>query len=112
MIDVSDFHKLAADMERGSAELEPKAKVVVRKSTADTGRGAKARCPVDDGDLLASITVNVTGLTGTVTAGTDHAEYVEDGTSVMAPEPFMGPALMSNTPGFVAGFEHIAGTIL
>lgn len=112
MIDVSDFHKLAADLMRGSAEVELKSKVVVSRSTTATGRDARALCPVGTGELRDSIVVRVDGLEGSVTAGTDHAEYVEDGTSVMAPQPFMTPALNQNSRDFIAGFEHIAGTIL
>lgn len=112
MIDVSDLHKLASDMVRSGAELGPKSRVVVSKSTAAAGRTAKALCPVLSGELLNSIEIRVDGLEGSVTAGTDHAEYVEDGTSVMAPQPFMGPALEQNTAPFVVALEHIAASIL
>lgn len=49
---------------------------------------ARAMVPVETGELRDSIVVTDEG----VTAGTDHAVYVEFGTYKMPAEPFMRPA--------------------
>lgn len=112
MIDVSDLYDLAGDMDRGAALVAPKTSQAIATTTRDTERDAKELCAVDKGELRDSIHTVVSGLSGEVIAGTDHAEYVEDGTSVMAPQPFMGPALERNTAPLVTRLEHVAGNIL
>ena len=55
---------------------------------------AKIRCPVDTGFLRNSITVDeVTPMEAIVGPHTDYAEHVEFGTSRMAAQPYMRPAL-------------------
>jgi HK97 gp10 family phage protein len=111
-VDASDMFDLAGDLVRGAAKVEAQSEVVVARSTRDTERDAKAFAPVLTGELRDSIHSVIDGLSGEVVATADHAEYVEDGTSVMAPQPYMGPALQRNERGFVAGMERAAGDIL
>lgn len=49
--------------------------------------------PVDTGDLLASEEVVVRDNTVSLLAGTDHAIFVEFGTSRMSAQPYMRPAI-------------------
>lgn len=42
--------------------------------------------------LKDSASKEVDGLSGSVTYGTDHSEYVEQGTSRMAAQPYLNPA--------------------
>lgn len=49
--------------------------------------------PVDTGELRASENVSVGAKELRLTAGTDHAVYVEFGTSKMAAQPFMKPTV-------------------
>lgn len=112
MIDASELFDVGRDLLQSAAALPAKAAVVVRKSTQSTYATARELCPVDEGELRDSIHVSAHGLTGEVIAGTDHAEYVEDGTSVMAPQPFMTPALHRNEGPMVAGLTRVAGDIL
>lgn len=107
-----ELDRLAADLGHAPAKVETGGRVVVSKTTAATERSAKAFCPVGEGDLRDSIRSVTDGLEGEVIAGTDHAEYVEDGTSHMAPQPFMTPALRAHEVEFVAGFSTLAGNIL
>ena len=59
---------------------------------------AKSLAPVDTGELRDSIVViNATKTdSGAVVARADHASYVEFGTTKMAAQPFLFPALESN----------------
>lgn len=60
-------------------------------------RTAKRLCPVDTGRLRASITHSLEsdsrGLVGVVGTDVHYAPYVEFGTSRMAAQPFLRPAL-------------------
>ena len=50
---------------------------------------AKARAPVDTGELRNSISAQADGLTARVAADCPYAAAVEFGTSRRAPQPFM-----------------------
>ena len=60
-------------------------------------RAAKKGCPVDTGRLRSSITDELAmddeGLVGRVGTDVEYAPYVELGTSRMAAQPFLRPAL-------------------
>ena len=53
---------------------------------------AQMLVPVDTGELSDSIDYKVEKMEGELFAGTDHAEFIEYGTSRMAAQPFMRPA--------------------
>ena len=68
--------------------------------------GARRLCPVDTGDLKASISARseaaADGAEGAVTAGAAHAVYVELGTSRMAARPFLLPACQAERGALLA----------
>ena len=92
---------------------------------------AKQNCPVDTGELRASITYNIQGKTGEVGTNVEYAPYVEYGTGVFAaagngrqdrwsyqdakgdwhstigqrPQPYLQPALDSNKDKIVDLFK-------
>jgi len=75
---------------------------IAARHARDVVRKAKQLVPVDTGALRASIRISDTseavnlGLAGsTVEAGQPYAGFVEYGTSRMAPQPFMRPAMDS-----------------
>lgn len=53
---------------------------------------ARTLAPERTGLLKSRIKARTAGGEIVMTAETDYAEYVEDGTSVMAPQPYMAPA--------------------
>lgn len=57
---------------------------------------AKDNCPVDTGQLRASITHEVSNLQGVVGTNVEYASYVEFGTSKQRPQPYLFPALATN----------------
>lgn len=93
---------------------------------------AKENCPVDTGELRASITYNIQGKTGEVGTNVEYAPYVEYGTGVFAaagngrqdrwsyqdakgdwhstigqrPQPYLQPALDSNKDNIVNLFRE------
>ncbi len=56
---------------------------------------AKSLCPVDTGRLQSSINVQPGGNTAVISADTEYAVFVEFGTSKMAAQPYLVPALLS-----------------
>lgn len=72
----------------------------VEQAVSRVENAAKRYAPVDTGELRSSIAGSVSGstvkdCTGRVEATADHAEYVEYGTSKMAAQPYLRPALGS-----------------
>lgn len=97
---------------RGEAEtLVPRASEVVRKTAFATQGDAQALAPVETGLLQNSITTVVSngGLTAHVIATASYAFWVENGTSRMAPQPFMGPATDRNAPLFREAMSQLGG---
>lgn len=65
---------------------------------------AKAIVPVDEGELQASISHELTGpLTGQLTAGTDHADAIEFGTHNTPAQSFLRPSIDTIQDGFLDG---------
>lgn len=64
---------------------------VIDKASAVCEAEAKQDCPVDTGNLRASIHTNRGDLTNTVGTDVEYAPYVEYGTYKMGAQPFMQP---------------------
>ena len=68
---------------------------------------AKILCPVDTGDLQASIAVDeVTPVQAIIGPHTEYEEHVEFGTSRMAAQPYMRPALDNHEPEILAAISQ------
>lgn len=104
------IRRVAADLTRQAATIQPRASQVVRKVALDTEADAKALAPVDTGNLRNSITTAVQGdgLRAAVVATASYAPFVEQGTSRQAPQPFMGPATDRNAPLFEEAMKRLA----
>ena len=63
---------------------------------------AKSLCHVDTGRLQSSINVQPGGNTAVISADTEYAVFVEFGTSKMAAQPYLVPALLSNTQAILS----------
>ena len=112
--DASELRTLAADLGKAGYDATRKAQQVVRKSALDVQTVAAEKAPVDTGFLKASIGVDMAGddLTAIIGPSASYGRFVEEGTSRMAPQPYMSPALDAVTPGFVAAMEQLGGDIL
>ncbi len=91
-VDVSELQVLAADMQRNADLVEPAAKRVIARTGFAVVATAQALVPVDTGLLKSSLNVDVDGLSFEAGTGIEYGEYVELGTSEMAPQPYLGPA--------------------
>jgi len=127
-VDASEVHELADDIRTHADELPAKAQVVVEKTGFEMEAEAKVLCPVDTGNLMNSISLDVSALSFELGPTADYGDDVERGvphpfvirakpggvlhfqidgrdvfaTSVthppMAPQPYLGPAFDSQLP--------------
>lgn len=88
----------------------------VTESCEDLTAKAMEKTPVDTGTLRASIHVEsvvqsgntVTGTVATGGEANEYAAFVEMGTSKMAAQPYMTPALIENAPAYRAAMAAAA----
>jgi HK97 gp10 family phage protein len=107
--DVSELELLAAQFKAAATPVRKAARDTVKDTTKKVEEAARNLVPVDTGSLRASIDSELYGGTsspsGRVSTGEHYAMFVEYGTSRMAPQPFMTPALEQNEDGFYTDTE-------
>jgi HK97 gp10 family phage protein len=110
----NDFHALSAWLGELGNGVGARMGVATQKTVTDTVNQARALAPVDTGNLRASIhgstQIGATSVVGEVTASAHYAIYVEQGTSRMAPQPFMRPAQEATTPAWLQAIAQAGGT--
>lgn len=107
-IDVSEVNVLAVDFGKGSAKTVAAVHTAIAKAAHDTVANAKMIAPVDTGNLRNSVSATVIGLNAEVGPTANYGRYVEEGTSRMAPQAFMGPSFDRVVPDFVRALEQAA----
>lgn len=96
--DTSGIRQLQADLGHLSARAVPVASRAVAKVAHDIEATAKVLAPVDTGNLQSSISTDLGVLSAEVGPTAEYGAYVEEGTSRMAPQPYMGPAADRHFP--------------
>ncbi len=111
---MSDLDALAADLLKAAATVQREAPDVVGFAAARTVAAARQAARVRTGELRNSITARpaLGGLSAVVEATSDHAVFVEYGTSRMRPQPFMAPAADAAEDDFVKAMEALGGDVL
>lgn len=118
MFDASELSAVGRDATRSAGRIGAKASAVMRGTVAAVETSMRAGAEVLDGDLRRSITAVTTGdgRTGSMTAvigsDNDHAWFNEFGTSVMAAQPFAGPAFDKHIEPFIRKMSDLGGDIL
>ena len=86
------------------------------KTTIDTAADARRNAPVDTGYLRSTIATEYEfsgdGVIGTVEPGANYAVHVENGTSRMAPQPFLRPAFDKHRQKWIRAMEQIGAEVL
>lgn len=118
-VDVSELNRLSVDLGQAEQKVGDGVRVALRKAALDTEAQAKAFAPVDTGNLRNSIghsDLRALSQTGTLEVEVGptaaYGRYVEEGTSRMAPQAFMGPAFDRVQPGFLSALDQIAEQLL
>lgn len=113
-IDTSELNRLAVDLGKAPAKAVVLGSRAIRKTAADIEGTAKQLAPVDTGNLRNSISssVSLTGLVAEIGPTADYAAYVEEGTSKMAPQPYLAPAFSRHSGELVKAFEQISDKLL
>lgn len=105
--DTSGMRELKTDLGKLSARAIPTAMRAVAKTAHDIEATAKQLAPVDTGNLRNSISADIHGLTAEIGPTASYGMFVEEGTSRMAPQPYMGPAFDRHVPAFEAAMLAI-----
>jgi HK97 gp10 family phage protein len=111
-IDLSRIHQLADDLRTAGDTMPAKAARVVEAGGHRVLARMQVNTPVDTGHLKASESVDIEGLKFEAGPTADYGEYVELGTSRMAPEPYAGPAFDQETPGIIDALLDAGASIL
>lgn len=89
----ADFARFAADLTRAAAGIDSLAESRVKRTANDAAAMARSVAPVETGETRASIKVVKVKDGYAVEATTRASVFQEWGTSTMAPNPFIGPAV-------------------
>jgi HK97 gp10 family phage protein len=111
-IDASEVHALAGDLRRHADETPAAVQRIVTKGGYDIEATAHVLVPVDTGATDNSIGTDIGELSFVVGPTTEYAPYVEQGTSRMSAEPFMGPAFDQHLPSIEAAAGDLVGSVL
>lgn len=112
LLDMAELNTLAVDLGRVPAKIVPLALAILEKSSADIERDAKIFCPVATGNLRASISRDVMGLTAEIGPTASYGAYVEFGGATRAPAAYLGPAFDRHAGQFNLAMGKIAGDVL
>lgn len=104
-LDIGQWAKLAHDLAGAPARISATAAPVVDAGLHAIEADAKGRAAVLTGEMRSRVHTEMDGdgLGGSVIDDSDHAIYNEYGTSKMAAQPFMGPALEAGVPRLTDG---------
>lgn len=95
-------------LEELKKELRPRAKQLIRAAAFEVQGKAQVNAPVDTGALKNSIEATEVGIyTWWVIVGVDYGAFVELGTSRMAAQPYLTPAVEEVAPIYRAHWAEL-----
>lgn len=100
---------LVADLARAGIVVPARATKVIHEVARDIAATAKTFVPVREGTTRDSIGVDGSALAAEVGPTTFYARFLEDGTSKMPPQAFMGPALDRHGHELESGLARVMG---
>lgn len=109
--DASELVDLAADLGAAGARVTRVSSTTMSEVAARLAVDAKRSAPVDTGELRDSIKVRGGQDYRIVLADAPHAFFVEFGTSVMAPQPYLWPHVGTAARALAAAHAEAASDI-
>ena len=106
------FAAFARDLVRVASGLDARANAVAEKVGQGALRTAKANAPVESGTMRRNVRLVRKGSTSVVESSTFYAAFQEYGTSRMAPNPFMSPAVETWGPRLVREVEALRDDVV
>jgi len=101
-VEIIGIERLTARIDKAVNSLDPKINEGLRIVGENIVNDARMIAPVKTGRLRDSIGAIVYGNILEVHAGAEYAAYVEYGTSLMTPRPFLRPAFEMNRADLIA----------
>lgn len=105
MSDFGELRALSIDLARAVGTVGALASVAIRKTALDIQADAQTLAPVDTGNLMNSIGVDIAGdgrfgiVEAEIGPTADYGAFVEYGTSRAPAQPYLGPAFDRRAPG-------------
>lgn len=92
-----------------TAGIESAVSEAIATGAEVVAESARGSCPVDTGALQSSIAAQSSGMNASISANTHYAAYVEFGTSKMAAQPYLVPALLGNENAIISAISAAIG---
>ena len=106
------FARFANDLLRASTGIDAMGARAAEKVGRGALKTAQSVVPVDTGDLERSLRFRRDGSRAVISSDLYYAAFQEYGTSEMAPNPFMGPAVAEWGPRLVTEVEAIRDKVI
>lgn len=112
-IDMREVRAIALKLGKNSGGSGATAAAAVRRTAYAIERDAKVLCPVDTGALRNSISTSFEGdgrfrgITAEIGPTAEYGLYVEEGTSRMSGQPYLGPSYDKNIGGLQTALAAI-----
>ena len=107
----AEFRRFASDLARVAAGLPSRADKATERVAQRALATARAAAPVETGELRSGLKVTRHGDGMAVEVTNYYATFQEFGTSKMAPNPFIGPAVDRHGPELYKEIEGLADDI-
>lgn len=107
-LDVSELAALGVRLTAAGPAAQAQAQAALGRTAYAIEGDAKVNAPVDTGNLVNSISTDLSGMTAEIGPTAEYGVYVELGTSRMAGQPFMAPAFDRRVPEYVNALSQIA----
>ena len=106
------FAKFARDLALAAVGIDEAGNAAAEKIGRGALASAQENAPVDSGELRRTMRFRRRGSVATVESSTYYSAFQEFGTSKMAPNPFMGPAVDEWAPRLLREVEKIRDDVV